>query len=56
MVLLDDCHEPISYEITKKIMEQMNNYICKIFTKENDPGTGFFCFIHIKTKKIPVLI
>ena len=31
--------EPISLKQTKKILEQMNNSICRI----NDKGTGFFC-------------
>ena len=34
----------ISYECTKKIMEQMNKNICKIKTGE-EQRTGFFCKI-----------
>ena len=39
----------ISYECNKKILEQMEKYICKISIKENQ-GTGFFCKIPISNK------
>ena len=48
--------EPITQNCTKIILEQMNNSIYKINTKENYFITGFFCLIKYKNKNIPVLI
>ena len=48
--------EPVTQDCTKIILEQMNNSIYKINTKENDFITGFFCLIKYKNKNIPVLI
>ena len=47
----------ISYECTKKSLEQMEKTICKIFIK-NIQGTGFFCKIPFpdKNNMIPVFI
>ena len=58
MVLLDHCPEPVSYESTNKILEQMKSYICKIMPQKdkNIFDTGFFCFINYKNKKMPVMI
>ena len=47
--LLTDLPKVISYECTKKIIEQMEKYICKIISKENQ-GTGFFCKIPFTNK------
>ena len=44
--------EPVSLKQTEKIIEQMNNSICRI----NDKGTGFFVKIPYKSKLLPVLI
>ena len=41
---LTDYPNTISYETSKKILEQMEKNICKIFV-EKDQGTGFFCKI-----------
>ena len=38
------CPNVITYKCTKKIMEQMEKYICKIKIGQNQ-GTGFFCKI-----------
>ena len=38
--------EPLSLEQTEKIIEQMNNSICRI----NNKGTGFFVKIPYRTK------
>ena len=50
---------PITIESTKKILNQMQNCICKI-NNSNGKGTGFFCYIsspnNQKEKKIPFLI
>ena len=44
--------EPLSLKQTEKILDQMNNSICRI----NDKGTGFFVKIPYKSKLLPVLI
>ena len=46
---------PATIEKTKIILDQMQNSICKIITK-NGKGTGFFCKVPFKKKKITVLI
>ena len=56
MVLIRHCPDPVSDENTNKIMEQMKNYICRIFLDEIGYGTGFFCFIYYKNKKMPVMM
>ena len=45
----------IAYSTTKKILEQMEKYICKINVGKMQ-GTGFFCKIPILKKEIPVFI
>ncbi len=52
---LEDLPLPATIEKTTIILEQMQNNICKIITK-NGKGTGFFCTIPHKNKKINVLI
>ena len=42
---LTDYPSPIGYEPAKKIIEQMEKYICKIFVGKDQQGTGFFCKI-----------
>ena len=44
--------EPISFKQTEKILDQMNNSICRI----NDKGTGFFVKIPYKSILLTVLI
>ena len=39
------CPNFISYESTKKIIRQMERYICKLKLGETKTGTGFFCSI-----------
>ena len=61
MVFLNKTIEPISYEKAKKILEQLEKCICRIelgieIKKDNQFGSGFFCFIRYKNKKLPVLI
>ena len=36
---------PVSFQNTEKILFQMKNCICKIYTKNGGRGTGFFCKI-----------
>lgn len=48
-------HKPLTGNELKKIMDQMNKYICKIKTN-SEIGTGFFCHIPLADKIIPVLI
>ena len=55
---IDKSINPISFEQTKKILEQMENYICKIIIDNDTKGTGFLCKIplHGDNKLAPVLI
>ena len=55
---IDISINPISFEQTKKILEQMENYICKIIIDNDTKGTGFLCKIplHGDNKLAPVLI
>ena len=46
--------EPVSYEGTKKILDQMDNSVCRIFNGKK--GTGFFTKIPYNNKLLPVLI
>jgi hypothetical protein len=46
--------EPVSLKGTEKILDQMNNCVCRIFN--NGKGTGFFTKIPYKSKLLPVLI
>ena len=48
--------KPISKNCTKIIFEQMDSSICKIDVKIENFVLGFFCYIKIENKKIPVLI
>ena len=47
---------PVSIENTKKILFQMENCICKIYLKNGEIGTGFFCKIPFNNNLLPVLI
>ena len=47
--------EPISIEKTKKILEQMDKCVCRIYNN-NCEGTGFFTKIPYKSGFLPVLI
>ena len=46
--------EPLSLKQTEKIIDQMNNSVCKI--NNNDKGMGFFVKIPYKSTLLPVLI
>ena len=46
--------EPVSFEGTKNILDQMNNCVCRIYN--NGEGTGFFTKIPYKNKLLSVLI
>ena len=46
--------DPISFKGTEKIIDQMNNSICRIYN--NGKGTGFFAKIPYKSKLLTVLI
>jgi len=54
---LNDYPKVISYECSKKIIEQMEKNICKI-TIDKNQGTGFFCEIPFENKEklLPVFI
>ena len=46
----------VTIEGTKKILEQMEKCICKIYKNDGIKGTGFFCNINYGDKIIPVLM
>ena len=48
--------EPLSIEETKKILEQMQSCVCKIYNGEKRTGTGFFIKIPYKSNLLSVLI
>ena len=48
--------QPVSIEGTCIILEQMKNCICKIYKKDGEIGSGFFCKIRYGEKLLPVLI
>ena len=47
---------PVTMDGINKILQQMKNCICKIYTKEGGVGTGFFCKINYKNSLYPLLI
>ena len=47
--------DPVSFEGTLKIADQMNNCICIIYN-EKRKGTGFFVKIPYKSNLLPVLM
>ena len=48
--------EPVTKQSTKKILEQMDNSIYKINTKNGKYDIGIFCKIKIRNVNIPVFI
>ena len=46
--------DPVSLEGTEKIIEQMNNSVCKLYNQSE--GTGFFTKIPYNSQLLPVLI
>ena len=44
-IKINEYLDTISYECNKKIIEQMENDICKIINKNNEQYTGFICKI-----------
>ena len=51
-----DYPRPVSIEGTKKILNQLENNICKIYKKDGSKGTGFFCNISYNNIIIPVMM
>ena len=52
----DKYPEHVTIEGTKKILEQMEKCICKIYKNDGNKGTGFFCKINYENKYIPVIM
>ena len=48
--------ESISGKITEKILFQLKNCVCKVYSDNNQTYTGFFCKIPYGNKMLPVLI
>ena len=55
-IMIEKYPKPISIKGTKEILNQMENCICKIYKKDGEKGTGFFCKILYKNYIIPVLM
>ena len=55
-ILFQDQPSPVSLQGTKKILFQLENYICQICLKNGGKGTGFFTKILFQNKLLPVLI
>ena len=53
---LEKYPKSVTIDCTNKILIQMRNCICKIYTKEGGVGTGFFCKINYKNSLYPLLI
>jgi len=52
---IDKYPKPVTIDGTKEILNQMEKCICKISNKKGN-GTGFFCLIPYKKKKLQVMI
>ena len=53
--ILDNYPSFVTIEKTKKILDQMQNCVCKIKNMKGK-GTGFFCKIPVENGKMPVLM
>ena len=54
--LIVDQPSPVSVKGMKKILFQMENCICIVYTENGRKGTGFFCLIPYLNAYLPVLI
>ena len=54
--LIENQPIPVSLKGIKDILYQMENCICKIYLKDGNKGTGFFCQIPYLNNLLPVLI
>ena len=52
---IDKYPKPVTIDGTKEILNQMEKCICKISNKKGN-GTGFFCLIPYKKKKLQVMV
>ena len=50
------CPKPAIKQVTKKILEQINNLFVKINENDRNCNIGIFCHINYKAKEIPVVI
>ncbi len=55
-IMIEKYPRPVSIEGTKKILNQLENNICKIYKKDGGKGTGFFCNISYNNIIIPVMM
>ena len=53
---MENYPKPVSMKCTQKILEQMENSICKILEKEGESKIGIFCKLKYKNNIAPVLI
>ena len=54
--LIENSPIPVSIEGTEKILSQMKNSICKIYSKDGKKGTGFFLKISFKNNTFYFLV
>ena len=55
-IMIEKYPRPVSIKGTKKILNQLENNICKIYKKDGSKGTGFFCIISYNNIIIPVMM
>ena len=48
--------KPVTKQSTLRIIQQIDNAVCKFNEKDNNFGIGFFCYIRYHNKNIPVLV
>ena len=49
--------QPVSFKSTQIILEQLNKYVCIIFSDDGRKATGFFCkILYQHERPIPTLI
>ena len=53
---IDNYPRPITIEESKAIINEMENYICKIYKKDGGKATGFFCRIPFFNNMTPIVI
>ena len=53
---LNDYPNSVSLRGTEIILDQMKSMVCKIYTKDQFKGTGFFCNIPYNDNLLPILM
>ena len=53
---MEDLPNPVTKEVTKKILDQINNSMYKFITEEGKIEYGYFCYIKSQNKNIQLII